>query len=728
MSGLFRNNESFVSKAFFYSIIFLTILLFVCTISACSSDDDKKHKKTTGHTPNSIEWDYDGDRIIDRIDYFTLDADENIVEIQEDWGLDGTIDRVVAFTYDTDGKTREERDNDNDGTIDEVLTFSYIDGLLIMQEWDRHYDGTTFNPDHKILFFYNDVGKIDREEWDIDNNGSIDEIHTLTYNPDGEYIRSEIDSNVDGLPDSIEYYTYDINDKLIQKDNDYYNDGEIDEIEYFEYSNIDGDIEFLKSDIVDELNPGTIDLIEYYYHTYVAGIKTTEILEDVGLDTVFDNSTTITYDLGEGIFVKKLIDEDNDGDWEKGYFPIIDEDTGLIERDEVKLGPYFAIVTEVLYYYYDAGGILERVEVDYNSNGVIDRVQLNTIDGNGNITEEYYDHNYNYVPPFDPNRFYAERVYYNTYDVSGNQIKKEFNYDYDDGNNNSIDRTIWYMPYIPKEDYGSDGHEEYDTIWSFPKPEPPWDDDIHDTHVILTYDSEGHLLTEEIDQRAGPLEAPDGLIDHITEYEYSYKTFISKKEFDYGYDTLIDRIDYFDWNVYKYLIWEKRDLDNSGLIDSGDTVIKYDYDGDGLLVEEKWDDDYSGTSFDPATTDPVTIDYDKAYYYVSYDNSKYFKREFDDLSIGVDPSTESVTYYYYETYSVDREIDNDANPDVDAVVYYKYDENWNCIEEKWDDDGDGEINRISTRQYDSQNRIRLDAYDANYDGVVDRYKLYYYDE
>ncbi len=72
--------------------------------------------------------------------------------------------------------------------------------------------------------------KIEKDE---KNDGTIDEVDTLTYDANGYLVKTEEDDGNDGTIDWVQTITYDTNGNLAKIEEDYSNDGTIDFVEMF---------------------------------------------------------------------------------------------------------------------------------------------------------------------------------------------------------------------------------------------------------------------------------------------------------------------------------------------------------------------------------------------------------------------------------------------------------------------------------------------------------------
>ena len=78
-----------------------------------------------------------------------------------------------------------------------------------------------------IWRYFNDQGLVEREEWDTDYDGNVDDTR---YFEEGTIVRPERDRNNDGQADVVRYYKA---GKLERKESDTNGDGQVDRWEYF---------------------------------------------------------------------------------------------------------------------------------------------------------------------------------------------------------------------------------------------------------------------------------------------------------------------------------------------------------------------------------------------------------------------------------------------------------------------------------------------------------------
>jgi hypothetical protein len=139
----------------------------------------------------------------------------------------------VAIPGGQEGATENTRtaDLDNDGRP-EVIKY-YKTGsdparpgeskpILVRQDLDLNWDGRV-----DIWRYFTDAGLVEKEEWDTDYDGKIDEIRHFE---EGLILRSERDRNNDGRFDVVRHYK---DGKIERKESDTNDDGRVDRWEYY---------------------------------------------------------------------------------------------------------------------------------------------------------------------------------------------------------------------------------------------------------------------------------------------------------------------------------------------------------------------------------------------------------------------------------------------------------------------------------------------------------------
>ena len=122
-------------------------------------------------------------------------------------------------------------DLDNDGVPEVFRYYETIDDperpgqtktVLVRQDIDMTWDGRV-----DIWRYFDVDGKTEKEEWDTDFDGNVDETRFFVR---GVIVRSERDRNNDGRADVVRYYK---EGKLDRKESDTNEDGQVDRWEYY---------------------------------------------------------------------------------------------------------------------------------------------------------------------------------------------------------------------------------------------------------------------------------------------------------------------------------------------------------------------------------------------------------------------------------------------------------------------------------------------------------------
>ncbi len=131
------------------------------------------------------------------------------------------------------GKTEDVRTSDTDGDGTPEVYKYYKTGadperpgeqktILVRQDIDVNWDGRI-----DIWRYFAQDGTVEKEEWDNDYDGKVDETRVFEA---GVIVRAERDRNNDGTPDVTRYYK---GGKLERKESDTNHDGKVDRWEYY---------------------------------------------------------------------------------------------------------------------------------------------------------------------------------------------------------------------------------------------------------------------------------------------------------------------------------------------------------------------------------------------------------------------------------------------------------------------------------------------------------------
>lgn len=134
-------------------------------------------------------------------------------------GQEGATDDVRTSDIDQDGKPEVFKYYK---TVSDPERPGEQKTILVRQDIDLTWDGRI-----DIWRYFDASGKVEREEWDTDYDGNIDETR---FFENGVMVRSERDRNNDGRADMVRYYK---DGKLDRKESDTNGDGQVDRWEYF---------------------------------------------------------------------------------------------------------------------------------------------------------------------------------------------------------------------------------------------------------------------------------------------------------------------------------------------------------------------------------------------------------------------------------------------------------------------------------------------------------------
>lgn len=144
----------------------------------------------------------------------------NAPKVAQDGGTTGATDDVRTSDLDNDGRPEVIKYYK---TIDDPERPGQKKTILVRQDIDLTWDGKT-----DIWRYFDANGLAEKEEWDTDYDGKVDETRHFEG---GIIVRSERDRNNDGRPDVMRYYK---EGKLERKETDTNGDGQVDRWEYFQ--------------------------------------------------------------------------------------------------------------------------------------------------------------------------------------------------------------------------------------------------------------------------------------------------------------------------------------------------------------------------------------------------------------------------------------------------------------------------------------------------------------
>ncbi len=291
---------------------------------------------------------------------------------------------------------------------------------------------------------------------------------------------------------------------------------------------------------------------------------------------------------------------------------------------------------------------------------------------------------------YNSNKFPTRRTIDSDGDGSLDQIiDNEYNQDgylifqsYDDGADGRPDLTYSWE----RDSFGSVTRFAQDTNG----------DGIDDEIEFNTYNDAGQIIRKEYDDDG------NGTIDRARTFEYNEAGQLLRRAFDNDLDGTEDDIDVFEYDEDGNRVSMKSDEDGDG---DYDRIVLDFYDPAGNPIRTETDTDGDGT--------PEFI----------------FRREYNDAGQIIREESEDggvitriATHEYDEAGNELRlEEDNDADPEVDFVLAWTYnDQGLEVREETFRDLGAGLVlDRIAISEYDADgNRIRLDT-DEDADETAD---------
>ena len=427
---------------------------------------------TTASLADPIEFDDDGDGIIDRRVY--RNADGRWARVERDLDDDGTIDRITHYAFDDGGTqrvTRREVDLDDDGIIDRTVHLN-ADGRRERAERDMDDDGFIDRITH---YAFDEDGRrsVTRRDADLDDDGIID--RTVHLNAEGRWQRLEQDLDDDGTIDRITHFAFDDGGtrSVTRWDEDLDDDGNIDRTIHL---NADGRWERVERDVDDD---GTTDRITHY--AFDDGGRRRVTRRDFDLDddgtinrTIHLNADgrweRVEWDLDDDGTIDRTVHRNTDGTNTINRIDFDDDGDGTTDRSE--------------FYTQNADGNRDRASFDDDADGTIDRSEEYQYDANDRVSQTSFD---------DNNDGTTDRSETYTYDAIGILSGVGF----DDDNDGMIDRSETYT---------------YDAIGRVNQIRFDDDNDgTTDRSETYTYDTNGNLIRTGFDDDA------DGRIDRTTE-------------------------------------------------------------------------------------------------------------------------------------------------------------------------------------------------------------------
>jgi YD repeat-containing protein len=221
-----------------------------------------------------------------------------------------------------------------------------------------------WNPDSSVMH-YNKSGKLEKEEWDVDNDQVMDWFYLYYYNKENRLYKKErffYDGNESFTDLYIEYY----NNGKIKKEIDY-------DIGHTYYYNNEGQL--IKDEMVDENDPY---YDSYKLYTYNSGLLIKEEKYEYG------ESTLGSYSYDDNGRIIEYADPDKTLKFE------YDKDGKLIKK--TRIGRY----PEITFYRYDKGFLVKEesngrvTKYDYNKNGNLIKKEYSNNDGKIEYQTKYF--------------------------------------------------------------------------------------------------------------------------------------------------------------------------------------------------------------------------------------------------------------------------------------------------------------------------------------------------
>lgn len=149
-------------------------------------------------------WDDGRDGILNSIDSYTYDAEDQLIEMVMDGGADGLPDAITTWAW-SDGLERTESvDEDADGAPELRIAWSYQDRLKVLGEYDLGLDGVVDDTQH--LFY--EEGLLVRDTVDAGSDGTDDVVELTTYDTRGLVATVSKDMGNDGVIDAWSAWEY----------------------------------------------------------------------------------------------------------------------------------------------------------------------------------------------------------------------------------------------------------------------------------------------------------------------------------------------------------------------------------------------------------------------------------------------------------------------------------------------------------------------------------------
>lgn len=361
--------------------------------------------------------------------------------------------------------------------------------------------------DNKTNFKFDGEGKRTRQGYELDEDGTANEINSYSYDTNGNQTGYEYDYNGDGVRDSYSIYTYDSEGNLTRKEshNDeddrpqilstYSYDAYGNRTRYERYEEFKGLTGFSFTDYDASGRPVNIEnTVGRFTWSYTS--EGSEIFRDVsGGEFIGPSISTWSYDADENL-VRKEYDYDRNG-----------------------------MLDAIILYTNDSNGRQILYQEDDGADGSIDSTHSTAYDTQGRLLREEWDYDNN----GQPNRIQAY-----THDAQGNETRYEDDTD-GDGSPENVRAANF--------EYDSDGNINRREI-------DDNGDGIFSNITVYTYDASGNRTREEEDFGG------DGSTDRVTVNTYNANDFLIRKEIDNDLDGTADIIQSWEYDANTSGWWQ----------------------------------------------------------------------------------------------------------------------------------------------------------------------------
>jgi len=292
-----------------------------------------------------------------------------ITDAVEDIVSDVTLD----FEQDTDDFEMDQAVQDMMDALNDAGVFADVRDLPTDAAVQEHLKDTLADLEGTDGGDGENESLVAEVQTDLGNDGDIDSSRTYTYNADGTVQRIDFDDSNDGTYDRYSEYTYDDHGNWLSVTTEFM--GHVIGSEYDHTYNASDQLTRTEVDNLATVGVDVDEIITYTYDSNGNKIKEeSDLLGDETVDSVF----TFEYD-SSGNKTKINQDIDNDGtielitvnSYNSGNKLIkVELDGELQPGDDLPDGTPDSVST----YTYDTSGRIEKLETDYDNDGVIDTV------------------------------------------------------------------------------------------------------------------------------------------------------------------------------------------------------------------------------------------------------------------------------------------------------------------------------------------------------------------